>query len=198
MTTIPFSVDPKDEPWVLPYRGTIGMYCVIMAESAMFLIFVVAYLYYLGKSLSGPSPKDVLSPPIFITICLWSSSLTVHWSAVALRNRNQGGFLGWLIATILLGLIFLLGEGKEWYDLIFKHNFTIHTSLFGTSFYSLVGLHATHVIVGLTMLTTVLMLGLFGKVTDKHFHHYHTLSLYWHFVDAVWVLVFSVVYIVGR
>lgn len=198
MTTIPFSVDPKDEPWVLPYRGTIGMYCVIMAESAMFLIFVVAYLYYLGKSLSGPSPKDVLEVPIFITVCLLSSSLTVHFSAAALQRNKRKGFIGWLVATILLGLIFLAGTAKEWYGLIVDRNFTIHTSLFGTSFYSLVGLHATHVIVGLIMLITVLVLGLCGKMSDKFSHHYHTLSLYWHFVDAVWVVVFSVVYIIGR
>jgi cytochrome c oxidase subunit III len=198
MTTIPFTCDPKDEPWELPYRGTVGMYSLIAAESAMFLIFVVSYIFYMGKSLSGPSPRDVLELPIFITVCLLSSSITVHFSSVALRNRSQIGFLGWLIATILLGVIFLIGTGKEWYDLIFKHNFTIHTSLFGTTFYSLVGLHASHVIIGLMLLTVALLLGLFGKVTERHFHHYHTLTLYWHFVDAVWVVVFTVVYIVGR
>lgn len=198
MTTIPLTSDPKDEPWVLPYRGTVGMYSLIGAESAMFLIFVVAYLFYIGRSLSGPSPREVLELPIFITVCLLSSSITVHLSSVALQKRSQAGFLGWLTATILLGVIFLVGTGKEWYDLITKHNFTIHTSLFGTTFYSLVGLHATHVIIGLLMLSVVLLLGLFGKVTDKHFHHYHTLTLYWHFVDAVWVVVFTVVYIVSR
>ncbi|MGC1783216.1 MAG: cytochrome c oxidase subunit 3 [Acidobacteriaceae bacterium] len=198
MTTIPFTFDPKDEPWVLPYRGTIGMYCLIGAESAMFLIFVVAYLFYIGRSLSGPSPREVLELPIFITVCLLSSSITVHLSSVALQKRSQAGFLGWLTATILLGVIFLIGTGKEWYDLITKHNFTIHTNLFGTTFYSLVGLHATHVIIGLLMLSVVLLLGMFGRVTDKHFHHYHTLTLYWHFVDAVWVVVFTVVYIVSR
>ncbi len=198
MTTIPFTCDPKDNPWVLPYRGTVGMWSLITAESAMFLIFVVAYIFYLGKSLSGPAPKDVLEPPIFITVCLLSSSITVHLSAMGLRKRSQAGFLGWLAATILLGIIFLLGTAREWRDLIFNRGFTIRTNLFGTTFYSLVGLHATHVIVGLLMLSVVLLLGLFGKVGEDHYHHYHTLSLYWHFVDAVWVIVFTVVYIVGR
>ncbi len=198
MTTIPFHSDPKDDPWVLPYKGTVGMWSLISAESAMFLIFVVAYIFYLGKSLSGPTPKQILEPPIFITICLLSSSITVHMSSVALRKRSQAGFLGWLVATILLGVIFLVGTGHEWYDLIFKQDFTIRTSLFGTAFYSLVGLHATHVIVGLLMLTVVLVIGLFGKIGEDHFHQYHALSLYWHFVDAVWVVVFTVVYIAGR
>jgi cytochrome c oxidase subunit 3 len=198
MTTIPFTSDPRDDPWVLPYKGTVGMWSLITAESAMFLIFVVAYIFYLGKSLSGPTPKEVLTPPIFITICLLSSSITVHLSSVALRKRSQAGFLGWLSATVLLGIVFLVGTGYEWYDLIFHREFTIRTSLFGTTFYSLVGLHATHVIIGLLMLSVVLIVGLFSKIGEEHFHHYHTLSLYWHFVDAVWVVVFTVVYIVGR
>jgi cytochrome c oxidase subunit 3 len=198
MTTIPFTSDPKDEHWILPYKGTVGMWCLITAESAMFLIFVVAYIFYLGKNLTGPTPQQVLSPPIFITICLLSSSLTVHFSAAALAKRSQSGFVGWLIGTILLGVIFLLGTGREWRELIFKRGLTIHTNLFGTSFYSLVGLHATHVIVGLLMLSIVLVLALFGRVDEEHAPQFHTLSLYWHFVDAVWVVVFTVVYIIGR
>ena len=149
MTTIPFTFDVKDDPWELPYRGTVGMWCLIAAESAMFLIFVVAYIYYMGKSLSGPTPKEILKIPIFGTICLLSSSITIHLSVDGLKKKSQLSFIGWLAGTILLGMIFLLGTAKEWLDLIYKHHFTIHTSLFGTTFYSLVGLHATHVLIGL-------------------------------------------------
>lgn len=198
MTTIPFTFDVKDEPWELPDRGSVGMWCLITAESAMFLIFVVAYIYYMGKSLSGPTPREILKLPVFGTICLLSSSLTVHLSVHGLQKRNRIAFLGWLAGTILLGLIFLLGTAKEWVDLIYKHNFTIHTSLFGTTFYSLVGLHATHVAIGLMMLTVVLILGLLGVVGKDQTRHFHSLSMYWHFVDAVWVVVLTVVYIVGR
>ena len=198
MTTVPFSFDPKDDPWILPYRGTVGMWCLITAEAAMFLIFVVAYLYYMGKSLSGPTPKEVLELPIFNTICLLSSSITVHFSVEALRKRSQFGFIGWLAGTILLGVIFLLGTAREWMHLIYGKGLTIRTNLFGTTFYSLVGLHATHVVVGLTLLSVVLILGLFGKVGEEQTRRFHTLSLYWHFVDAVWVVVFAVVYVIGR
>jgi cytochrome c oxidase subunit III len=198
MTTIPFTLDSRDEAWVLPNKGTVGMWCLITAESAMFLIFVVAYIYYMGKSLSGPTPKEILKVPIFGTICLLSSSITIHLSVNGLKKKSQLSFIGWLAGTILLGLIFLLGTAKEWLDLIYKHNFTIHTSLFGTTFYSLVGLHATHVLVGLMMLSVVLVLGLFGLVGEDQTDHFHTLSMYWHFVDAVWVVVLTVVYIVGR
>lgn len=198
MTTIPFTFDVKDDPWELPYRGSVGMWCLIAAESAMFLIFVVAYIYYLGKSLSGPTPKEILKLPIFGTVCLLSSSLTVHMSVDGLKKKSQVAFIGWLAGTIFLGIVFLLGTANEWLDLIYKHNFTIHTSLFGTTFYSLVGLHATHVVIGLLMLSVVLVLGLLGVVGEDQIDRFHSLSMYWHFVDAVWVVVLTVVYVVGR
>jgi cytochrome c oxidase subunit 3 len=198
MTTVPLTASPQDQDWKLPYKGTVGMWSLIVAESSMFLIFVVAYIFYLGKSVAGPTPHELLKVPIFITICLLSSSVTVHLSAIALGKGSQAGFLGWLLATLLLGVIFLLGTGHEWYDLIYRHHFTVRTNLFGTTFYSLVGLHATHVIIGLLLLGVVALLGLFGRVTEEHFHQYHTLTLYWHFVDGVWVIVFSVVYLFGR
>jgi cytochrome c oxidase subunit 3 len=198
VTTIPFTYDVKDDPWILPYRGTVGMWCLILAESAMFLIFVVAYVFYLGKSLSGPTPKEVLELPIFDTICLLSSSLTIHLSVNQFQRRSRRGFIGWLATTVLLGITFLLGTAREWNDLIFKHDFTIHTSLFGATFYSLVGLHATHVAIGLLMLSIVLVLGIVGKVGEEQTQRFHALSMYWHFVDAVWVVVFLVVYVIGR
>jgi len=198
MSTIPFVADSSDQPWVLPYRGTIGIYCLITAESAMFLIFVIAYIYYIGKSLSGPTPRQVLELPIFATVCLLSSSITVHLAVKGLQHARWIAFKAWLAATVLLGSIFIIGTGLEWYTLIYKDGLTLQTNLFGTSFYSLVGLHASHVIVGLLMLSITLILGLMGKVKQQHAARFHTLSLYWHFVDAVWVVVFTVVYIIGR
>lgn len=198
MTTVPFVCDPEDEVWALPYRGAVGMWCLISAESSMFLIFIVAYLYYLGRNLSGPTPAQVLDIPIFNTICLLSSSITVHLSLGGLRKGSQMGFLAWLSATILLGMIFLLGTAREWYELIYDKGLTIRTNLFGTTFYSLVGLHATHVTVGLLLLTVVLVLGLFKGVDGEQAERYHALSMYWHFVDAIWVVVFTVVYVIGR
>jgi cytochrome c oxidase subunit 3/cytochrome o ubiquinol oxidase subunit 3 len=85
---------PKPEPdWELPSRGRTAMYCLITAEAAIFTIFVVAYLFYLGKSLAGPMPKDVLAVPIFYTVCLLSSSLTIHLavSALSFTGRRANG-----------------------------------------------------------------------------------------------------------
>jgi cytochrome c oxidase subunit 3 len=191
-------VTVPQESWSLPYKGTVGMFCLIIAESAMFTIFVVAYLYYLGKSLSGPTPREVLDPPIFYTVCLLSSSITIHFATRFLKRGTKTGFLALWFLTIILGGLFLYGTGHEWHNLIYNHGLTISTNLFGTTYYSLVGLHAFHVTVGLLALSLVLLLGLAGKVPAYQSDRVEVLSLYWHFVDAVWVVVFTVVYIIGR
>jgi cytochrome c oxidase subunit III len=184
--------------WELPSRGHVAMFALIAAESAIFVIFVVAYLFYLGKSLTGPMPKDVLEVPIFYTICLLSSSITIHLAVRALRANNIGGFKAWWFATIALGAAFLYGTAHEWHRLIYKDGLTISTNLFGTTYYSLVGLHGFHVIVGLVCLSTVMAFALLGDVQQQHTYRIDVLSLYWHFVDVVWIVVFTVVYIIGR
>jgi cytochrome c oxidase subunit III len=187
----------SESSWVLPARGRVGMYSLIGAEAAMFTIFVIAYLFYINKSLTGPTPKDVLHAPILFTICLLSSSLTVHVAVRELVRGKINAFARWWLLTIALGGVFLFGTAREWRHLIFDEGLTISTNLFGTTYYSLVGLHAFHVTVGLMALTTVALFGLLGYVTEKHGERVEVLSLYWHFVDAVWVVVFIVFYIVG-
>jgi cytochrome c oxidase subunit 3 len=179
-------------------RGRVGMFCLIAAEAAIFTIFVVAYLFYVGKSLTGPTPKDVLSVPIFYTICLLSSSLTIHMAVRTLRRGSIRAFGAWWFATIALGAAFLYGTLMEWQRLIYHDGLTISTNLFGTTYYSLVGLHGFHVVVGLTGLSLVMALTLLGNVRSEHAERLDILSLYWHFVDAVWVVVFTVVYVIGR
>jgi cytochrome c oxidase subunit III len=198
MSAIPITPEISEAPWKLPSKGIVGMSCLIIAESAIFLIFVVAYIYYIGKSLSGPTPKEVLELPIVATICLLSSSFTAHAAVSALRKNKVSACAGWLGGTIALAAIFLFYTAKEWYELIYHYGLTIRTNLFGTTFYSLVGLHATHVVVGLIMLTISLIAALRGAMNEHHAEKLDVLSLYWHFVDAVWVIVFTVVYVIGR
>ena len=181
-----------------PDRGRVAMFGLIAAEAAIFTIFVVAYLFYVGKSLTGPTPKDVLSVPIFYTICLLSSSLTIHLAARALGQGNIRVFGSLWFATIALGAAFLYGTGTEWHRLIYHDGLTISTNLFGTTYYSLVGLHGFHVVVGLVALSLVMAFTLLGNVRSEHAERVDVLSLYWHFVDAVWVVVFTVVYVLGR
>ena len=183
--------------WTLPDRGRVGVLCLIVTEFAIFSIFVVAYVFYIGKSLTGPMPSQVLELPIWATICLLSSSITVGIAERALKSNRVPQFKLWTGATILLGLAFLRQTAVEWRHLIQDFHLTITTNLFGTTFYSLVGLHASHVVIGLTLLLLTLVLGLRGSMQGQG-RRFELLAWYWHFVDAVWVAVFTVVYVIGR
>ena len=187
-----------EHSWTLPDRGKVGIIFLIITESALFSMFVAAYLIYTGKSIVGPYPRDVLEIPIIATICLLSSSLTVYLAEHALAQNALGRFKFWWIVTICLGLEFLAATGLEWKKLIYQDHLTISTNLFGTTFYSLVGLHASHVTVGMIFLLVVLAVTLMGFPIQTQFRRVLFLSWYWHFVDAVWVIVFTVVYIIGR
>jgi len=187
-----------ESEWVLPSRGRVGMFALIAAESAIFTIFVVAYIFYIGKSVSGPTPQDVLELPIFSTVCLLSSSLTIHLAVRALRQAKVGAFGLWWFVTMTLGAIFLVSTGREWHHLIYDKGLTFSTNLFGTTYYSLVGLHAFHVTVGLLAIGLTMIFTLLGKVKPEHSERAEVFSLYWHFVDMVWVIVFTVVYVIGR
>ena len=198
MSGPPATIPDDDLRWDLPARGPVGMYGLIAAESAIFTIFVVAYIFYIGKSVTGPQPRNVLRVPVLFTICLLSSSLTIHFAVKLLNSGSVRSFARWWLLTIALGAAFLAGTLREWHHLIYDDGLTIQTNLFGTTYYSLVGLHAFHVTVGLVALTTVLIFTLLGHVGHQHAERVRVLSMYWHFVDGVWVVVFIVVYIIGR
>jgi len=183
--------------WTLPDRGRVAVGCLIATEFALFTIFVVAYIFYIGKSLTGPMPNQVLELPVWPTVCLLTSSITVGLAGRALKADRSRQFQLWTAATVLLGLEFLHQTAREWRHLIVDYHLTISTNLFGSTFYSLVGLHASHVVLGLTLLLLALSLGLRGSMRGQH-RRFEFLEYYWHFVDAVWVVVFTVVYVIGR
>jgi cytochrome c oxidase subunit 3/cytochrome o ubiquinol oxidase subunit 3 len=178
-------------------RGKVGLICLILTEISLFSIFVTAYLFFIGKSATGPQPADVLTVPIWATICLLSSSVTAELAVRGLRANAKGRFQLFLGLTILLGAEFLRQTAMEWNKLINTDHLTIATNVFGTTFYSLVGLHATHVVIGLLLLLLVLLLSLGGAQMHKHERRFEILSWYWHFVDVVWIVVFTVVYVIG-
>jgi len=198
MSTVSTRLPVRTAEWNLPYKGRVGMSALIAGESAIFTIFVIAYIFYLGKSMSGPRPSDVLEVPIIGTICLLSSSLTIWRAERAIESDRMGSFTAWLGATIALAIMFLVGTAGEWKKLISEDGLTISTNLFGTTFYSLVGLHATHVVIGLVLLSSAFLFSLFGRVDSRQSKRFGAIALYWHFVDGVWVVVFSVVYLIGR
>ena len=167
---------------------------------ALFGTLIVTYLFYVGRDVVGPTPAKALKLGLVActTACLLSSSATVHVAERTLERGNHVGFLGWWLVTVLLGAAFLGGTALEWRDLIERHHLTISRNLFGTTYYTLVGLHAVHVTAGVTVMMIVLGLALSRQVTSANRAGVGLVSWYWHFVDGVWVVVFTVVYLVGR
>lgn len=185
MSSVPINHPGRAIDWHLPGIRRVGMSTLIAGESAIFTIFVVAYVFYMGKSLTGPTPPQVLEIPILGTICLLSSSLTIMRAEKAIEDDRMTSFSLWLAATITLAVVFLTNTALEWDKLIFQDGWTISTNLFGTTFYSLVGLHATHVVAGLFLLSTTFVFSLFGWVDSRQSERFGVIALYWQFVDAV-------------
>ena len=191
-------------PPIVPEHGLSsaewGMIGFLLSEVAFFSTLIVTYVTFLGKDIVGPTPARALSLPLVIgtTTCLLLSSLVIHVAERALARGQRNQFCLLWGATILLGATFLLGTAFEWFELIFIKRLTISRNLFGTTYYTLVGFHAVHVTGGVIAMLIVLGLALRGKVTEKNQTGVELVSWYWHFVDAVWVVVFLVVYVAGR
>jgi cytochrome c oxidase subunit 3/cytochrome o ubiquinol oxidase subunit 3 len=189
-------------PLTLPDLGPArwGMLAFLLSEVALFSTLVVVYVSYIGQDVVGPTPAEALSLPLVIatTICLLSSSATIHVAEHMLRLGDQKRFLKWWGATIALGVIFLLGTIYEWRELMVEHHLTISRNLFGTTYYTLVGFHGFHVSGGIVAMLVIAILSLTRRIHAQDRLGVELVSWYWHFVDAVWVVVFTVVYIFGR
>jgi cytochrome c oxidase subunit III len=188
---------PAEQPLT---PGQWGILSFLLSEVALFGTLIVTYLFYVGKDVVGPTPAEALSLPLVLctTAVLLSSSGTVHLAERFLHRGSQGLFMTWWLATIVLGATFVVGTLYEWYGLIVNHGLTISRNLFGTTYYTLVGLHATHVTVGVLIMIIVLGLALRRRITVANRAAVGLVSWYWHFVDLVWIVVFTVVYLVGR
>src|SRR5262245_52638629 len=164
-TVVRLPVPPPIEPeqWLSPVQW--GMVSFLLSEVAFFSTLIAAYVSFLGRPLSGPTPA-VLRLPLVIgtTICLLSSSVTVHLAERALRRGAKAGFVALWSATIGLGVVFLAGTAWEWNELIWVEGLTISRNVFGSTYYTLVGFHALHVTAGVITLLIVLGLVLRGRV----------------------------------
>ena len=189
----------KSQSKVVP-PGHVGMASVISTEVFFFASLIVVYLAYIGKSLSGPTPEEVLGLGLVSinTVALLASSVTVVFALRALKNNNRMRFLQLLGVTVLLGAWFLAGTAIEWTGLIGDKHLTLQTNLFGSTFYTLVGFHAFHVTFGVCVLSLIWFFGFMGWIQERHHQNIEYVSWYWHFVDTVWIAVFLVVYVIGR
>jgi cytochrome c oxidase subunit 3/cytochrome o ubiquinol oxidase subunit 3 len=177
-------------------RGRAGVLLLILSEISFFSVFLVAYLFYIGRSLNGPYPAELLEFPVLGTICLLGSSGTIMLATRALGANAIGRFRVFLFVTFALGASFLVLTALEWQHLI-QNGLTIRTNLFGTTYYSLVGFHAAHVTLGVGIMGLLLVLSSRGDITRAHTERVELFSWYWHFVDSVWIAVVAVVYVIG-
>jgi heme/copper-type cytochrome/quinol oxidase subunit 3 len=180
-------------------RNRLAMLLFIASEAVFFLLLIIAFVVYheeAGNGAEAASALDVPRTAVF-TALLMASSATV-WLAVRSRRRRQAGSArGWIVATLALGTAFLVGQGREYIRLV-QQDVTISRDLFGTTFFTVTGFHGLHVLIGLVLLATLLVSGFVWRVEEPRTTLVENVSLYWHFVDAVWLCVFPVVYLWGR
>jgi cytochrome c oxidase subunit I len=177
-------------------KNKAGMMTFIVSEAFFFLMLIFAYLYYNARPMVGPVAATVLDAhkTLIFTVCLLSSSVTFWLAEKSLHRNNLPSFHRWLAVTIALGVIFIVGQGHEYLHL-FHQGLTVGTDLFATTFFTLTGFHGLHVCIGLAGLLVVLGLGLAGEFKTRRIEAVTAIGLYWHFVDAVWIVVFSVIYL---
>ena len=167
------------------------------SECMFFGSLIATYLVYKGKSQVGPYPRDIFDIPLtsYSALLLLMSSLTMVLALAAVQHNNRKGSLIWLAATALLGMHFV---GKQVYEFThFLHQgLKLQTSLFGSTFFVLTGFHGTHVTVGVIWLWSLFMMALRGKLPAERSLDVEIAGLYWHFVDVVWIAIFTLVYLI--
>lgn len=200
VTPADIPVPPEIAPERTLSAGEWGMASFLLSEVAFFSTLIAAYVAFMGQDVVGPTPAEALSLQLVLvsTACLLSSSLTIHLAESALDRSHALAFCALWGLTIALGLAFLVLTGIEWRELILEHQLTIGRNLFGTTYYTLVGFHGFHVSVGVLVMSIVLALSLARGVARPDRSSIRLVAWYWHFVDAVWIVVFLVVYIMSR
>jgi heme/copper-type cytochrome/quinol oxidase subunit 3 len=169
----------------------------IASEAVFFAFLIAAYIYYSGATVHGPNAANSLDPrrTLLFTICLVASSGTLWMAERRLAAAHETAFRLWLLATILLGSVFIFGQAIEYTGLI-SHSVTPARNLFGATFFTLTGFHGFHVLCGILALAGMLALAFVRTFGPKEISGLGAVSLYWHFVDAVWIVIFCLVYLV--
>jgi heme/copper-type cytochrome/quinol oxidase subunit 3 len=179
----------------LPNRKLL-MWAFIGSECMLFGSLIITYLVYRGRSIVGPYPEELLNIP-FITVTtfvLLMSSLTMVLALAAVQRDDMRQGKLWILMTALLGLVFLSGQVYEFTHFVHE-GLGLTTNLFGASFFLLTGTHGAHVFVGVIWLTTLFVLAVRGKLTSANAETVEITGLYWHFVDVVWIVLFTIIYL---
>jgi cytochrome c oxidase subunit III len=175
----------------------LGIWALLGSEAVFFSSLIVTYLVMRGRSVTGPTPREALNVPLtavntFVLIC---SSLTMVTALAAIQRGDTRGLRRWLIATALLGVAFLSGQATE-FTLLASQGLSLSRNLFGATFFTLTGFHGAHVFAGVIWIGFVLARAFRGGVTQENHMAVELVGLYWHFVDLVWIIIFTVVYLI--
>jgi heme/copper-type cytochrome/quinol oxidase subunit 3 len=173
------------------------MWLFLGSECLFFGSLIAAYLLYRDKSVTGPYPEDVFDIP-FTSVSafqLLMSSVTMVLALAAIQRGNVRSMQLWLLATAFLGLLFVSGQAYEFTTFVHE-GLTLETNLFGTTFFVLTGFHGAHVTIGILILLSLFVVSLQGRIQQKDSLNVELAGLYWHFVDIVWIVIFTLVYLI--
>ena len=172
---------------------------VFLGSDCMFFASLIAtYMVYRGQSLNGPYPIDIIDVPLttISTFVLLMSSFAMVQALSATNANNQRGIRIWLFVTIILGGIFIAFQAYE-FNAFKNEGLTLGVNLFGATFFTLTGFHGAHVALGLIWLTALLILGFKGRLSPATSLDVEIAALYWHFVDIVWIVIFTLLYLIA-
>ena len=175
----------------------LAMWTFLGSECLLFGALISTYFLYRGRSLEGPTPEDIYDIPYtsVSSFVLLMSSLTMVLALAAIQRGDHRRLRVWLLATALLGASFIAGQVYEFTSFI-REGLTIKTNLFGSSFFVLTGFHGVHVTLGIVMLLSLWNLSLRGRLPKERSEVVEIAGLYWHFVDVVWIVIFTVIYLI--
>jgi heme/copper-type cytochrome/quinol oxidase subunit 3 len=178
-------------------HAKLAMWAFLGSECLLFGALISTYLLYRGRSLTGPFPHDVYDIPYtsVSSFVLLMSSLTMVLALAAIQRGDQQKLRTWLMATALLGMTFISGQVYEFTTFV-KEGLTLKTNLFGSTFFVLTGFHGAHVTVGILMLLSLFAMSLDGRLPVQKSETVELVGLYWHFVDIVWIVIFTLVYLI--
>lgn len=178
-------------------NAKLAMWIFLASDVLLFGALITSYVVYRGRSVVGPYPSDVFDIPYtsVSSFVLLASSLTMVLALSAIQRGDDARMRLWLLATALLGMTFVGGQVYE-FTTFYREGLSLTTNLFGTTFYVLTGFHGAHVTIGILMLLTLVALSLLGRVTQREAMTVELVGLYWHFVDIVWIVIFTIVYLI--
>jgi heme/copper-type cytochrome/quinol oxidase subunit 3 len=177
----------------------LAMWVFLSSECLFFGAFIATYLLYRGRSVEGPTPKDVYNIPFtsVTSFILLMSSLTMVLALAAIMRGDYRRLRVWLLATALFGATFIGGQVFEFTEFV-RQGVTLDRNLFGSTFFVLTGLHGAHVTAGIIWLLSLWGLATQGRLTSRDSERVEIAGLYWHFVDVVWIVIFTVVYLIPK